>query len=339
MRNHLEALCKLSGVSGDEGRVRDYILAQAKAHETRVDALGNVFVSVAGRRRMNTRVLLAAHMDEVGFIVTAVTKDGFLKFAAVGGIDPRVLLGKRVLVGQDARPGIIGVKPVHLSSAEERRRAPKVEALFIDIGAQSEAEALVLVALGDFVSFARDWAEIGAGIASPALDDRIGCAVLLSLLEQTLPFDVTLAFTVQEELGLRGAMTAAHSQAPDIALILEGTTAADLAGVPAHRKVCTLGAGVVIPFMDGGTRYDPGLYQSVTALATAQNIPWQVKNVIAGGTDAAALQQRASGARVLTLAAPVRNIHSGQNFAYTSDLEHLQALTLAVLDEFEGRLV
>ena len=334
MLHHLEALCALPGVSGDEGAVRDYILNAVRPYaEPMVDAMGNVIVRKKGARGTGKTVLLAAHMDEVGFIVTFITGEGFLKFAAVGGIDPRILPGTKLLIGPRAVPGVVGMKPVHLTSAEERKRASEIEELHIDIGASSAEAARELVSVGNTAYFDSPAFTMGDSFTAKALDDRIGCAVLLELIAEDLPIDVRFAFTVQEEVGCRGALTASFQVQPDVALILEGTTAADLPGVPADRQVCRLDGGVVVPFMDNGTIYDRALCGLVTATADRLGIPWQTKHVIAGGTDASSVQRSGAGARVAVLAAPVRNLHTGWNAAGVRDMEHLLALTRAVLGE------
>jgi len=333
MLSHLDALCALPGVSGDERLVRDYVLDHITPYDFTVDAVGNVIVRKEGLRKSDKTVLLTAHMDEVGFVVTSITGEGYLKFATVGSIDRRVMVGKRVRVGSGAVPGIIGLKPVHLATADECKRVPEVTELYIDIGVSCAEGAKALVALGDTAWFDSPAFEMGSSLAARALDDRIGCAVLLELIAGTLPIDVTFAFTVQEEVGARGALAASFQVQPDVALILEATTAADLPGVAEAKQVCRLGGGVVVPFMDGGTVYDRGLYTQITALADRLGIPWQTKTIIAGGTDASSVQRSGAGARVAALAAPVRNLHAGYNVASAADMDHLLALTRAVLTE------
>ena len=336
MLSHLHTLCSLPGVSGDEGAVRNYILNHSAPHACTTDALGNVIVRKKGRRKPGKTVLLAAHMDEVGFIITSITDEGYLKFATVGGIDRRVIIGKRVQVGPQAVPGIIGIAPVHLTKMEDRKRVPEVEDLYIDIGAENAERAKARISPGDTACFDASLFEMGNSIAARALDDRIGCAVLLQLMEEDLPIDICFAFTVQEEIGCRGAKTVSFQVRPDVALILEGTPAADLPGVAPDKQICRLGAGVVVPFMDGGTVYDRELTSQITALADRLEIPWQTKNVIAGGTDASAVQRSGAGALVAALAAPVRNLHTGCNVVNIQDLEHLLKLTQAVLSEING---
>ena len=325
MLNLLKTLSSLPGVSGDEGAVRDYILAQIKPHATAlVDPMGNIIVEKKGRRNSGKTILLAAHMDEVGFIVTDITKEGYLKFAPVGGIDRRVVMGKGVKVGPAGIPGIIG-------PAGKSDQVPEFSDLYMDIGAADSEAAKARVTLGDTACFDTEPFFMGDTLVAKAIDDRVGCAILLTLLKEDLPVDTHFAFTVQEEVGLRGAMTVGFRLAPDLALIIEGTTAADIPGVTPGREVCRLGGGVVIPFMDRTAIYDRRLYREISALAKESNIPWQTKQVIAGGTDGGAIQRARGGARVLGLAAPVRNLHTGVNAASVRDLEHLLNLSRMAL--------
>lgn len=325
----IKELCALSGVSGCEDEVRAYLKEKAApyATEMRVDALGNLIVFKKGKKSTGSALLLAAHMDEVGLMVKSITEDGYLKFACVGGIDRRVLLSKPVAVGKDKIPGVIGMKPIHLTTAEERKSIPKVKELYIDIGAKDKEAAEKLVSPGDYVTFSGDIVEFGEGfIKAKALDDRAGCAVMLELLKEELPMDCTFAFTVQEEIGCKGAMGAAFSVKPSIALILETTTAADLAGVKDGKKVCCLGEGPVVPFMDGGSIADRGLYELTRTLAKENNIPWQTKHMIAGGNDARAIQRSREGVRTVVMSAAVRYLHAPSTVACTRDFDHIYKL-------------
>lgn len=325
----IKELCALSGVSGCENEVRAYLKGKAApyATEMRVDALGNLIVFKKGKKSTGSALLLAAHMDEVGLMVKSITEEGYLKFACVGGIDRRVLLSKPVAVGKDKIPGVIGMKPIHLTTAEERKSIPKVKELYIDIGAKDKEEAEKRVSPGDYVTFSSDIVEFGEGfIKAKALDDRAGCAIMLELLKEELPMDCTFAFTVQEEIGCKGAMGAAFSVKPGIALILETTTAADLAGVKDGKKVCCLGEGPVVPFMDGGSIADRGLYELTRTLAKENNIPWQTKHMIAGGNDARAIQRSREGVRTVVMSAAVRYLHAPSTVACTRDFDHIYKL-------------
>ena len=332
---NLKALCALDGVSGDEDRVRDFIRRQAEpwAETVRTDALGNLIVHKRGRKPAGNKLLLCAHMDEVGLIVTRATEDGFLRFDFVGGVDRRVALGKPVVLGPNKIPGVIGMKAIHMLSAEERKKVPKTEALYLDIGAADKEEALSKVPLGTYGSFVGEPEELGDGLLkAKAIDDRVGCAILLELLKEDLPLDVTFAFTAQEEVGTRGAFGAAFSVTPEVALVLETTTAADLPGVEGARRVCAPGRGPVISYMDGGTIYDRSLFETLRRLAEERQIPWQVKEYIAGGNDARTIQRSKAGVRVAALSAAVRYLHAPASVGSLSDFEDMLKLTRAFLE-------
>lgn len=325
----VKALCALDGPSGNEDAVRTYIQENAApyADSLRVDALGNLIVFKRGAKATGNRLMLAAHMDEVGLIVREITGEGYLKFSSVGGIDRRVLLSKRVAVGEKKLPGVIGMKPIHLADGDELKNVPKVSSLYIDIGAKDKAAAEGLVSLGDYISFVSDTLEFGDGfLKAKALDDRVGCAVMLELLKEDLPVDCTFAFTVQEEVGCRGAFGAAFSVTPEIALVLETTTAADLAGVKGHKKVCSPGEGAVILYMDGGSVADRGLYELMRTLAEENHIPWQTKSMIAGGNDARAIQRTKAGVRTVVLSAAVRYLHAPSSVGSIKDIDGIMKL-------------
>ena len=338
MTGLLKTLCKLDGVSGWEDEVRAFILERARpfADEIREDAVGNVCVFRRGRRRPDTTLCLFAHMDEVGLFVSGVTDEGYLKVVC-SAVDPRVLPGRPVLVGPKKLPGVIGLQGVHLAEKQDLKKAVKVSSLHVDIGAGDRKEAEASVRLGDPVAFICEPREMGpenSFLRAKALDDRVGCAVLLTLLQEEQDRDCWYVFTAQEEAGTRGAFGAAFALRPDIALIVEGTTAADRPDLPAHKKVCAPGRGVVIPFMDGGTLYDRGLFELLRGICEEQDIPWQTKEYISGGTDAAAVQRTARGARVAGVAAAVRYIHSPASLVKLSELDDILRLTRACI----GRL-
>ena len=340
MLNTLKELCRLRGVSGDEDEVRRYIEEKAApcADGVRTDALGNLIVFKKGKKPAGNRLMLAAHMDEVGIIITRITDEGFLKFGFVGGVDRRVAIGKPVVIGKNKVPGVIGLKAVHLVSREERKKVPKTEALYIDIGAKDRQAAEKLVELGDYGAFVCEPEEFGDGLfKARAIDDRVGCAVMLKLLEEDLPLDVTFAFTAQEEVGTRGAFGAAFSVTPEIALVLETTTAADLPGVYACRRVCYPGRGPVISYMDGGTIYDRELFDALRRLSKGRGIPWQTKEYIAGGNDARTIQRSKAGVRVAAVSAAVRYLHAPAGVGSVADFENMLRLTRLFLEEMAAR--
>ena len=332
MVNTLKTLCLLSGVSSFEDEVRSYIRARVAPHadSIRVDAMGNLIVFKKGTKSTGNKLMLCAHMDEVGLMIRAITEDGYLKFSCVGGIDRRVLLGKRVTVGDKKVTGIIGLKAIHMTSPEERKRVPKLEEYYIDIGAKDKEEAEKLVTIGDCGVFVSDAVEFGNGmLKAKAIDDRVGCAILVKLLEEELPMDCTFVFTVQEEVGTRGAFGSAFSVTPEIAMVLEGTTAADNPALDEHCQVCWPGKGPVISWMDGSAVYDRDLFEMLRDLADQNNVPWQMKHYLAGGTDAGAIQRTKEGVRVTGISAAVRYLHAPSSVASISDMEHM--LTLARL--------
>ena len=250
-----------------------------------------------------------------------------MKFAPVGGIDPRVVIGKRVSVGLGRVQGAIGLKAYHLVSAEEEKNVPKFEDMYIDIGARDRPDAEAAVALGALVSFESDAVEFGCGMfKAKAIDDRVGCAVMLKLLEEELPMDCTFVFSTQEEVGTRGAFGAAFSVTPEIALVLEGTTAADLPGTDSHRQVAVPGRGPVLSFMDGGTVYDRELFELMRELGEKHQIPWQLKSGISGGNDASAVQRTKEGVRVAAMSVAVRYLHAPSSVACVQDFDHMHAL-------------
>ncbi|MDE7172178.1 MAG: M42 family metallopeptidase [Oscillospiraceae bacterium] len=322
----LKTLCSLSGVSSREDEVRDYIRKRVEpyADSIRVDALGNLIVFKRGAKPAGNKLMLCAHMDEVGLMVKSVTDEGYLKFGCVGGIDRRILLGKRVSVGEKGIPGIIGLKAIHLTTAEERKKVPKLTDLYIDIGAKDKAEALAQVELGDVCAFVSDAVEFGDGmLKAKAIDDRVGCAVMVKLLEEELPMDCAFVFTTMEEVGTRGAFGAAFDLTPEIALVLEGTTAADIPALEPERQVCWPGKGPVLSWMDGGTIYDRELFELLRALAEENGLPWQMKHYLAGGTDGKAIQRTKAGVRVAGISAAVRYLHAPSSVCSLDDAQRM----------------
>ncbi|MGI6497705.1 MAG: M42 family metallopeptidase [Oscillospiraceae bacterium] len=237
-------------------------------------------------------------------------------------------------------PGVIGLKPNHLIGKSEEKKIPKTEELYIDIGAKTKEEAEKNVSLGEYAAFDSYQTEFGDGcFQAKAIDDRVGCAVLLNLIREPLPVDCTFVFTVQEEVGTRGAFGAAFSEQPDIALVVEGTTAADFPTVPEHKQVCALGKGVVIPFMDGGTIYDKALYHMLTTIAEEKDMPWQTKQYISGGTDARTIQRSRAGVKTAGIAAAVRYLHAPSSVVSVKDVEALYCMVRGFLEKLSEECV
>lgn len=317
----LKDLCLLNGTSGREEAVRNYIIEKIKDKcEYSVDALGSVIAFKKGKKVPDNKVLVAAHTDEVGFIITDITDDGYLRFAPVGGIDAAVVLGRRVDI--NGIKGVVGAKAVHLLSDDEKKNEPAFDKLAIDIGAADKAEAEKAVSLGDCAYFASDYCEFGDGfIKSKALDDRIGCMLMIELINSDLEYDTYFCFNVQEEVGLRGSGCSAYAVKPDVAVILESTTAADIDGVTGGDKCCVLGKGPVVSFMDGRTIYDKQIFDLAFEVAKENNIKIQTKTKIAGGNDAGAIQKSGAGCRVAAVSLPCRYIHSGSSVVKIGDIE------------------
>ena len=318
----LRQLCLARGVSGREEEVRGLIYEQVKDYAAcRTDNLGNLIVEKKGAKRDRVRLMLSANMDEVGFIITHVTKEGYLKFASVGGVDPRVAFGRSVLVGDRCLPGVIGVKPIHLLKGGEEGKVPPLDEQYIDIGAQDEAQALQYVQPGDIASFTGSFLCENGVIQAKALDDRAGCAVLIGMIRSPLPYDMTFCFTVQEETGLKGAKTAAYSVRPQAALVVESTTAADIPSVAEEKQVCRLGKGAVLSFMDRSTLYDREYYLLTQQAARAAGVKWQPKQAVAGGNDAGAIHVSRGGVRTAAVSLPCRYLHSAVGMIACDDLE------------------
>lgn len=322
--DEIKVFSQLSGTSGDENRIADYIskrLSQIPNISFETDKLGNVLGYKKGKTAPKNKVMLAAHMDEVGFVVTFIDGDGFLKFSPVGGIDIKAVLGKNIIF-ENGIKGVVGLKAIHLQSSEESGKLPKFDDLYIDIGAKSKKDAEKYISLGDNFYFDSEFFEFGNGfIKAKALDDRVGCAILLDLLERYFEYDLHFAFTVQEEVGLRGAKTATHQINPDFAIVLETTTACDIPDVSGEKQVCQLKNGVVISHMDGRTIYDKQLY--ALAFETAKNlkIKAQTKTLIAGGNDSGAIHLSGKGVRAMALSLPTRYLHSPSCVIHKEDLD------------------
>ena len=334
----LKELCALFGPSGCEDEVRAYIRREAEPYADEIieSRHGDLMILKHGKTQIKHTVMLAAHMDEVGVIVRSVTEDGFLRFAFVGGVDRRVALGRKVFLGDNRIPGIIGMKPIHLTTQEERKSLPKVKDLYIDIGASSREEAEALVEPGDYGCFAPGMTELQNGLVrSKAIDDRIGCAILLETLKQDLPVDTWFAFTVQEEIGSRGAFAAAFAVKPDVAVILEGTSAADHPQSQGTQRVCATGEGPVLSMMDRGAIYDRGLFDLLRGIAEEKGTGWQIKTRVVGSTDARAFQQSLGGCKAAGISAPVRYIHSPSCVGSIKDFEAMKVLVDAFLEKME----
>lgn len=311
----LGKLCNLNGLSGEEDEVRDFIKGEIEKYcdEIIVDNLGNLLAHKKGKKTPPKTIMFQAHMDETGYYIKKIDDDGGLRIDSIG-VPANVTPGKTVLVRSTVGDtptyikGVIGVCPIHLAS--NAGEVPSIKSLCVDIGAKKKEEAEGKVCVGDSVYFNGEFGEFGDFIKAKAIDDRAGCFAMMRLIETELEYDTWFAFTVQEETGCRGSKVAAHRIKPAISFTLEGTTAADIGGVEYDGKVCIVGNGVAVSFMDRSTIYNPRFIKAVTDIATEAGVKWQTKTFVSGGNDAGNIQRSASGALVCTLSIPVRYLHS-----------------------------
>lgn len=332
----LKTLCETHAPSGDERRLRRLLLEEAQAivgaENARIDRMGNVLCFKKGSEVGRPHVCVSAHMDEVGFIILSATEDGLLQFRPIGGIDPRVVVSKRVLVGESLLPGVIGAMAIHLQTQADRERVLDYDGLYIDIGAKDKDEALSKCPVGTYAYFDTPYTPFGDGfVCAKALDDRVGCHTILRLMRESYPGDVTFAFVTQEEVGLRGSFGAAYTVRPDICINLEGTAANDLGDVESRNEVCCAGQGVAVSFMDRSSVYQRKLFKKLIALAESREIPFQVKRGVTGSNDAANYQRARGGALACTLSVPCRYIHSGASVCSLNDIDAQYQLTRAFL--------
>lgn len=330
----LNELCMLNGTSGDEKSVRDFIISKLPQDCTySVDALGNLIVDKKGETTPKNKVALFAHMDEVGFIVTYISDDGYIYVSNVGGIDDSALFGKKLTI--NGCVGVAGGKAIHQCSADESKKIPSITDISVDFGFEKREEAEKHISLGDFGYFKSDFIPFGDQmLKSKALDDRVGCAVMLELLQEKSKIDYTCVFTVQEEIGTRGATVSAYTVNPDYAIVIETTTASDIPDTPDHKKVCKTGGGAVVSFMDRATLYDRELYKRAFEIAEKNNIPCQTKTVVAGGNDAGAIHKSAGGIKTIAVSLPCRYIHSGSSVCNLKDIESVERLAKELLKDF-----
>ncbi|MBR4021969.1 MAG: M42 family metallopeptidase [Ruminococcus sp.] len=333
MSDYLKDLCLLNAVSGNEESVRNFIIDKIKEFcEYSVDNLGNVIALRKGRKTPDKKLMVAAHTDEVGLIITSIRSDGTLTFDAVGGIDSAVIIGKKVKIGKAELNGVVGSKAVHKLSAKQRDEAPEISDLYIDFGATDKQEAEKNVNVGDYAYFDSDYIEFGnRRIKAKAIDDRAGCAIMLSLIEEEPEYDTWFVFNVQEEIGLRGSTVSAYTVQPDIAIVLEATTAADIDGASGAERVCEVGKGPVVSFMDRSTMYDKELYKTAFSLADELGINCQTKSMIAGGNDSGAIHISGKGVRTIAVSLPCRYLHSPSCVISAQDYDDTYTLVKAMM--------
>lgn len=337
----LEKLSNACAVSGDEAQVRKIVLEEIKpfADGLRVDALGNVLAVRKARTPNALRVMVDAHMDEVGFMIVEDDKDGLFRFVAVGGLDERTLPGKKVLVGAENVPGIIGAKPIHLTEEGETERKIPIESLRIDVGLKGGKK----VKVGDRATFATRFWQSGNALFGKALDDRLGVATLIELFKNP-PENIELlaAFTVQEEIGLRGARPAAYAFNPQLAIALDSTPANDLPMWDGSENIfynTRLGAGPALYIADSATLSDPRLVRHFAQTSEQMGIPFQFRQPGGGGTNAGAIHRVREGVPSLSVSVPGRFAHTAIMLARLDDWQNTLALVYYALSRLDAGIL
>lgn len=311
----LRKICNTPGAPGYEKRIRDFIIGHLEgvADNFEIDAMGNLIVFKKGKLG-GKKVMAAAHMDEIGFIVNHIDENGFVRFHPLGGFDPKTLTAQRVIIhGKKDLLGVMGSKPIHIMTPEERNKPVQITDFFIDTGLEREA-VVKLVQPGDTVTRERDLVVMGDCINAKSLDNRISVYILLEALRllsrRDIPYDFYGVFTVQEEVGLRGARSAAHHINPDFGFGLDTTIAFDVPGSKPHEQVTALGKGAAIKVMDSSVICDYRMVDYLRKLADKNQITWQTEVLSRGGTDTAGLQLSGKmGSIAGAISIPTRHIH------------------------------
>ncbi len=332
----LKTLTEASGLSGNEKEVRDIIVSEIKDYCTsvKIDRLGNIIAYKEGKPN-SKKIMITAHMDEVGLMVTNIDSSGLIKFIPVGGIDKRILVSKPVLIGKDRISGVIGAKPIHLQKRNEWSNALNMSDLYIDIGAKSKEDAEKYVGIGDYVAFDSKYTEFGDNLVkAKALDNRVGCAILIDLIKSVKDIGFYGVFTVMEEVGLVGAGPAAYEVDPDISIILEGTLCYDIPKLESHMVPTYIGGGPAISLIDRTTVYNHKLRDRVVEVAKKNDIPYQFRKTSMGGNDSGKIHTTRDGSLTTTISVPCRNIHSPVSVMSLEDYNNTSKLVKALLYDF-----
>jgi len=321
----LKKTCEIPGTSGFEQRIREFVIKKVTplVDEVSVDAMGNVIAIKKGKE--GKRAMVAAHMDEIGFIVTHIDEDGFLRFHTLGGFDPKTLTSQRVIVhGKKDIIGVMGCKPIHLMKAEERSKAYPISEYYIDVGMKKK-DVEKIVSIGNSVTRERELIEMGDCINSKSMDNRVSVFILLEVLRELkskkVPYDIYAVFTVQEEVGLRGAISSAGHINPDFGFGLDVTIAFDVPGSQPHEAITRLGEGAAIKVMDGSTICDYRMVAYLKQIAKKKKINWQAEILPAGGTDTAGVQRYGKDGSIAgAISIPLRNMHQTIEMANKKDI-------------------
>ncbi|MSS70934.1 MAG: M42 family peptidase [Candidatus Latescibacteria bacterium] len=333
----LKELCETPGIPGREEKLRAIVRRELEGvvDEMRVDTLGNLICvkRAAGRKKL----MIAAHMDEIGFMVSYVDDKGFIRLVPLGGHDPRNMMAQRVTVqGKQDLVGLLypGQKPTHLLTDEERKQQPKVSDFFVDVGLPGE-RVKELVPVGSPVTLLRDFVEVGDSVSCKAMDNRLAVYIMIKAMQQAkrFAFETVAVATSQEEVGLRGAEVSAFGVEPDVGVALDVTLAVDLPGVPDHERVTQLGGGTAIKLMDSSHIAHPGLVEAFKTLAEKRGIPYQWEVLPRGGTDAGTMQRIRAGVPVITLSTPTRYVHTSMEMVSKADIEASVNLMQAFVEE------
>lgn len=344
----LKKICEEAGAPGHEERIRKLVLSEIGdlVDEIATDNMGNVIAikKASATTTHPKKLMVAAHMDEIGFIVTHIDDKGFLRFHTLGGFDPKTLTSQRVIVhGKKDLVGVMGSKPIHVMSPEERNKGVKTTDFFIDLGLPKE-EVDKYITIGDTVTRDRELIEMGECVNCKSLDNRVSVYILIEVLKKLtkiqIPVDLYAVFSVQEEVGLRGAKMAAHAINPDFGFGLDTTIAFDVPGAAAHEKITSLGEGVAIKIMDTSAISDVRMVRYLKNIADDNQITWQPEILTGGGTDTAAIQSMAKNAVVGAISIPTRHIHQVIEMCHKKDIDGaVDLLTLAIekIDGFDYR--
>lgn len=340
----LKTICEMPGAPGFEQKIRQFVIDEVTdlCDEVKVDNMGNVAAIKKGKSS-DKNVMVAAHMDEIGFIVTHIDDNGFLRFHTLGGFDPKTLTAQRVIVhGKKDIMGVMGSKPIHVMSQEERNKAPKIKDYFIDTG-MSKEEVEKYVEVGSPITRERQLIEMGDCVNCKSIDNRVSVFILIEALrelkDKDVPYDVYGVFTVQEEVGIRGAGVSSLDIQPHFGIGLDTTIAFDTPGASPHEKITDLGKGTAIKIMDGSTICDYRMVNYMKEVAGKHKITWQPEVLTAGGTDTAMVQRMARGGSIAgAISIPTRHIHQVIEMAHKEDIRgsiDLLKVTLQELDSFD----
>ncbi len=337
----LEKICKVPGAPGFEKRIRDFVIEEVTplVDEVQIDAMGNVLAIKKGKSPK--RAMVAAHMDEIGFIVTHVDDDGFVRFHTLGGFDPKTLTSQRVIVhGKKDVIGVMGSKPIHIMKPEERSKVVPISEYFIDTGLPAE-EVKELISVGNPITRDQDLIEMGECVNGKSLDNRISVYILIETLralkDQEVPYDIYGTFTVQEEVGLRGAISSAGHVNPDFGFGLDVTIAFDVPGSQAHESVTRLGKGTAIKVMDGSSICDYRMVEYMKHTADKNNITWQAEVLPLGGTDTAGIQRYGKNGSIAgAISIPLRNMHQTVEMVHKQDVANTIELLKNCLMGLDG---